>query len=238
MRSLDHQGPAAPQCRADSRRQPSARPSRCSPPTSPTQYLAALRNRCFSSKALLRRPGGLEGFVPVGQLVPNDLPVPNGEDAANLRIDVRAAGSPARPNPAQRDHGLPRVDDSVDPDRGLLKGIEEAHPGSECLGPDGVCIRVGQPGRAEHHLTMVVVQLPSAFPLVPLPVLQDLAHDSTFSSNIAHAVSGHGAPLSMQTAAIHPKHYSDSLAASMASSRVKYSRPVAILPSRIVKRIA
>src|SRR5829696_7382356 len=154
---------------------------RCSPATSPTKYpvktTAFHAKRCFSSKALLRQPGGFEGFVPVGQLVPNDLPVPNGEDAANLRIDVRAAGSPPRPNPAQHDHGFPRVNDSVDPDRGLLKGIEEAHPGSECLGPDGVCIRVGQPGRAEHHLTMVVVQLPSAFPLVPLPVLQNLAHD-------------------------------------------------------------
>ena len=137
---------------------------------------SALRKNA-SMKSLLRQPGGFKGLVPVGQLVPNYLPVPNGEDAANLRIDVHAAGSPRRPNPAQRDHGLPRVDDSVDPDRVLLKGIEEGHPGLECLGPVAVCIRVGQPGRAEHHLTMVVVQLPSARPLVLLLMLQDVTHD-------------------------------------------------------------
>src|SRR3954451_5409581 len=36
---------------------------RRSPATSPTQYLAALRNRCFSSKALLRQPVGFEGCL-------------------------------------------------------------------------------------------------------------------------------------------------------------------------------
>src|SRR5262249_8844800 len=34
-----------------------------------------------------------------------------------------------------------------------------------------------KPGSTEHHLTLVVVQLPSASPLVLLPVVHDLAHN-------------------------------------------------------------
>src|SRR6185436_19681310 len=98
MRSLDHQGPAAPQCRADSRRQPSAGPSRCSPPTSPTQYLAKTASAFHAKRpspprrSLLRQPGGFEGRFAVGErLSPDHFPITQIEQVRAPVVDLDPA---------------------------------------------------------------------------------------------------------------------------------------------------
>src|SRR3954452_9581821 len=80
---------------------------RRSPATSPAQYLAALRNCCFSSKALLRQAGGFVGFgwfreeAGVEHLAP-----PHPLNSGNRDVDVNAAPPPASPEPANSNNLL------------------------------------------------------------------------------------------------------------------------------------
>src|SRR3954447_909984 len=86
---------------------------RRSPATSPTQYLAALRNRCFSSKAvlleLLGQPGGFHGLLFLHEQAPlADLSLMDGEDEAEVHIDLDPALLPASTAPLGDEHLAPR----------------------------------------------------------------------------------------------------------------------------------
>src|SRR3954447_8045441 len=86
---------------------------RRSPATSPTQYLAALRNRCFSSKAvlleLLGQPGGFHGLLFLHEQAPlADLSLTDGEDEAEVHLDLDPALLSASTAPLGDEHLAPR----------------------------------------------------------------------------------------------------------------------------------
>src|SRR5829696_8537574 len=205
MRSLDHQGPAAPQCRADSRRQPSARPSRCSPPASPTQYLAALRAAAFRPKHYSDSPAASRASC----LSVNSYRTIFPSRTVKMQPTFASTSAPlARPRariqlntttdfPASTIRSTPTVDSS-----------KESRKRTQARSASGPMAYVS--GSGSQAVLNTTSQWSSYSSLPPSHSFRSQCSKtwrtiSTFSSDIAHAVSRHGAPGSMQTAAIHPK---------------------------------